>query len=179
MNFIENTNSMSITRTLLLFYVLISTSLLQPLLSKQWIKTVKDNRIIQHIIGFITMFTLSILMAGETEEYSNLVLYAILGYLWFIFSTKMDIHLNIIMTMLLLANYMYGNYLKNLNKKIQLDNILSEEKKNILINENLKIDKYIMFTIMILIVGGMFMYSEKKEVQYGGGRYSLVNFLLY
>lgn len=174
-----NTNSISITKIILLFYVLLNTSLLQPLLSKQWTKTVKNNRLIQHIIGFTTILTISTLIAGENEEYSNLILYTVLGYLWFIFSTKMDIHLNIIIVILLLANYMYGNYLSNENKKIKNDNILTREEKDFLINKNLQKDTYIMFILMACIVGGMFIYSNKKEIQYGGGKYNFVNFLLY
>ncbi len=171
-------NSVSITKILLLFYVLISNSLLQPLLSKQWITTVKNNRLIQHIIGITTMLTLSILVSEETEEYTNLIMYTIFGYLWFIFSTKMDIHFNVMIIVLLLANYMYDNYLKMENKKTLKDNILSDDIKNSLITKNTEKSYYVMFSVMALIVGGMFMYSEKKEVQYGGG-YSIVNFLLY
>lgn len=174
----NNKNNVSITKILLLFYMLVGTSLLQPLLSKQWVSTIKNNRLIQHAIGFSTMLTLFILIFGDQEEYSNLVLYTILGYVWFLFSTKMDIHLNLIITLLLLGNYIYTNYIKYENKKIESDNILSEDAKYHLINNNLKKDNYLMFGLMALIVGGMFMYSDKKEVQYGGG-YSVINFLLY
>ncbi len=171
-------NSVSITKILLFFYILIGNSLLQPLLSKQWINTVKNDRIIQHIIGFTTMLTLAILVSDENEEYVNLILYAFIAYMWFIFSTKMDIHFNVIIIVLLLSNYIYDNHLKNDNKKILDDRILNEDIKNSLIIRNKERSQYVMFSIMTLIICGMFMYSNKKEVQYGGG-YSLFNFLLY
>lgn len=175
--------NMPLTRILLLFYMLIGTSLLQPLLSKQWISTIKNDRIIQHIIGFTTILTLAILVCGGDENYeetniSNLIMYSIIAYIWFLFLTKMDIHFNIMIIVLLLGNYMYDNHIKAKNKKILKDNILSEDIKNHLLTQNHESGNYAMFSIMALIVGGMFMYSEKKEVQHGGG-YSFVNFLLY
>jgi len=171
-------NSVSITKILLLFYMLIGNSLLQPLLSKQWIAAVKNDRLIQHVIGITTMLTLAILVSDETEEYSSLVMYTIIAYLWFIFSTKMDIHFNVMIIVLLLGNYMYDNYLKMENKKTLKDSALSDDIKNSIITRNSERSYYAMFSIMALIIGGMFMYSGKKEVQYGGG-YNIVNFLLY
>ena len=73
---------------------------------------------------------------------------------------------------------MYDNHLKIKNNAILKDNVLSNEQKNKLIDENNKSRKYVMFAMMAAIVGGMVMYSQKKEGQYGGG-YSLYNFMLY
>lgn len=171
-------NNTSVTKILLLFYILVGNSLLQPLLSKQWVTAVKDSRIIQHIIGITTMLALAILVSGETEDYTNLILYAFIGYIWFLFSTKMDIHFNVMIMVLLLGNYIYDNHLKNDNKRIFEDKILNEDIKNFLILRNNERSQYVMFSLMALIVCGMFMYSDKKEVQYGGS-YSFVNFLLY
>jgi hypothetical protein len=171
-------SDLSITKIILLFYMLLGNSLLQPLLSKQWVETVNNDRMIQHIIGMTTMLTLSILVAGENENYENIVAYAFVGYVWFLFSTKIDIHFNVILVILLLANYMYDYHLSKQNKLILNDKILSDESKEKIIKCNNLTSNYIMFSIMGLVVVGMFMYSEKKEIQYGGG-YNIVNFLLY
>lgn len=171
-------DNLPITKILLMFYLLIGNSLLQPLLSKQWITTVKNDRIIQHLIGFTTMLTLAILISNESEDYVNIIMCSIIGYIWFIFSTKMDIHFNMMIIVLLIASYLYDNSLKTQNKKILSDKILTDDQKqDIIINNNIK-SKCVMFGMMALIVGGMIMYSNKKEGQYGGG-FSLVNFLLY
>lgn len=174
-------NNFSITKILLLFYMLVGNSLLQPLLSKQWIETVKNDRIIKHIIGVTTMLTIAMLISDDFSEdfdYFSVTIYSLIAYVWFIFLTKMDIHFSIIIIVLLLGNYMYDTHLKHENKKILNDNVLSEEIKNTLITRNNERSKYIMFSIMGLIVVSMFLYSNKKEGQYGGG-YSLFNFLLY
>ena len=170
--------NISITKALLFFYLLIGISLLQPLLSKQWKKMVEENRLIQHIIGFTTMLTLVILVSEESADYLHLVVGSIIAYVWFIFSTKMDIHFNVIIILMLLGNYMYDNHLKTRNNIVLKDNILSDEQKNKIINENNKSRKYVMFAMMGIIVGGMILYSKKKEGQYGGG-FSLYNFMLY
>jgi|SaaInlStandDraft_4_1057021.scaffolds.fasta_scaffold03343_5 hypothetical protein len=168
----------SITKNLLLFYLLINSSLLQPLLSKQWVETVQENRIIKHILGLTTIFTLILLMSDGSDDYASMVAVAALGYVWFLFSTKMDIHLNIIIIMLLLGSVIYDSKTKKENNQIEDDKNITDHMKDSLIAQNDKNGKYVMFGIMGIIVSFMLLYSNKKEVQHGGG-YSAVNFLLY
>lgn len=171
-------NSVSITKILLLFYILTTNSLLQPLLSKQWKKMVENDRIIQHIIGLTTIITITILINEGTIDYYSIITYSAIAYIWFIFSTKMDVHFNIIIICGLLGCYLYENNIKLEENKIKDDVILDENKKIILMKKQYENHKYLMGFIMIMIVIGMFMYSQKKEGQYGGG-YSLSHFLLY
>lgn len=171
-------DTISITKVLLLFYLLISNSLLQPLLSKQWKKMVQDNRQIQHIIAFTTMITLVVLVNEGQNDYFTIIMYSIVGYLWFIFSTKMDIHFNIMIMIGLLGCYLYENHIKMKNNEIEKDKVLTIEQKYKLTEENNSKHKYLMTGMLALIIGGMFLYSQKKEGQYGGG-YSIINFLLY
>ena len=168
----------SIVKILLLFNVLISGSLLRPLLSKQWNEMVNESRLIQHIIGLTTMITLVTLISEGTADYLHIIAYSLAGYLWFILSTKMDIHWNIIIMILLLGSYLYQNSLKIKENEITIDKILDEEQKIILKNKNNKKQMYAVIGVMSAILLGVYFYSNKKEVQYGGG-YSLVNFLLY
>lgn len=172
-------NSISITKILLLFYVLTTNSLLQPLLSKQWKKLVENDRIIQHIIGFVTVLTITILVNEGEINYYNTITYSIIAYLWFIFSTKMDIHFNIIIICGLLGCLLYENDMKFKINKIKTDKILTEEKKIILIEESYHKFKILMGIMMVSVIFCMVLYSGKKEGQYGGGNYSLYRFLLY
>ncbi len=169
---------MSIVKILLLFNVLISGSLLKPLLSKQWNEMVQNNRLIQHIIGLTTMITLVTLISEGHSDYLHIIAYSLAGYLWFILSTKMDIHWNIMVMILLLGSYLYENSLKVKDNKTDEDKVLSEEEKNIIKNKNSDKNMYMVIGALTAILFGVYMYSNKKEVQYGGG-YSLVNFLLY
>lgn len=172
------TDMISITKVLLLFYLLTTNSLLQPLLSKQWKKMVENDRIIQHLIGFSTMVTLVILVNEGEVDYYSIVMYSLIAYLWFIFSTKMDIHFNIMIMIGLLGCYLYENNVKIKTNKIKEDKVLSDDQKFIMIDKQYTKQKYLMGGMMVAIIVGMFMYSQKKEVQYGGG-YSLTHFLLY
>ncbi len=59
----EKNNEFSLGKIILMFYVLISTSALFPLLSKQWKETLENDRIAQHALGIITMLSLTILVS--------------------------------------------------------------------------------------------------------------------
>jgi arginine/lysine/ornithine decarboxylase len=117
-------------------------------------------------------------MSDGSDDYASMVAVAALGYVWFLFSTKMDIHLNIIIIMLLLGSVIYDSKTKKENNQIEDDKNITDHMKDSLIAQNDKNGKYVMFGIMGIIVSFMLLYSNKKEVQHGGG-YSAVNFLLY
>ena len=170
--------NISITKVLLIFYLLIGNSALQPLLSKQWKKMVEDNRLIQHIIGLTTIITLITLTSEGEMDNLNILMYSILGYMWFIFSTKLDIHWNIIVIVLLLLSFLYENSLKIKDNIIMNDKVLTEEEKNKIKKNNYNNKIYILLGITGVTLLGVYLYSDKKKVQYGGG-YSLINFLLY
>lgn len=174
MNILEN--SSSIIKVLLIFYLLIGNSALQPLLSKQWRNLVEDNRMVQHIIGFTTIVAL-VALVGEYNN-TQIIIYSLFGYIWFLFSTKMDIHWNVIVIVLLLLAYLYDNSNKMKNTEIELDKVLTHEEKMRIKKQNNSNMIYVLLGIFGLTILGMFMYSNKKEVQYGGS-YGLVNFLLY
>ena len=188
---ISTVNNTSMIKVLLLFYILIGNSLLEPLLSKQWKQMVKENRLIQHVIGLTTLIALTTFVSEGKMNNLNIIIYSLAGYLWFIFSTKMDIHWNIIVIILLLSAYMYENSLKVQANEILNDKVLKDEEKINIVkaNDNKKI--YISLTIIFITLIGMFLYSDRKEIQYGseygqigGGigsqnSYSLVKFLLY
>lgn len=166
----------SLIKALLLFYVIIGSSLIQPLLSKQWRNFVEDNRLVQHIIGITTLLALIILFSDNLDNF-QILQYITLGYLWFLFSTKLDLHWNIVVTLLLLCLYVNNNKIKQKNTNIVNDKILSNDEKIVLLQKNDKNILYFVF-IFIITITGTYMYSNKKEIQYGGG-YSLINFLLY
>jgi hypothetical protein len=174
----EKNYDFSLGKILLLFYVLVSSPVLFNLLSKQWKKTLENDRIAQHLLGIMTLLSLTILVSNGKFSIQRIFAYTAIAYMWFIFSTKVDIHFNIIMLGSLLAFYLYQNNLQNDDVIIEEDKLLSKEEK-----KNLKKNKkniYFYGTLMILLItlSGTLFYANKKEVQYGGG-YSLTNFLIY
>lgn len=178
MNNDDKSNPSVLLKVLVVFYILIGSSLLQPLLSKQWKELVSDNRIVQHIIGITTLIALTTLLSDGKMDNITILLYSLVGYLWFIFSTKLDVHWNIAIMIMLTIAYLYYNSLERKNKLTEQDKILTESEKQTIIKSNSNNTLIVMLVILIVTVGGVTLYSNKKEVQYGGG-YSLINFLFY
>lgn len=170
--------NVSMIKILLIFYLLIGSSLTQPLLNKQWIKIVDENRLIKHIVGLITMIILVSLCSNNDMSVFNILLYSLIGYTWFIFSTKINIQINIVIILLILFAYFYERNVSNKIHLIENDKVLDKQQKNILIYDHQKKKSYIFIGLFICTLAGMSIYSHKKEIQYGGG-YSLANFLLY
>lgn len=171
-------NHIPIMKVLLVFYLLLGNSLLQPLLSKQWTEMIHDNRLIQHIIGFTTIITLLLIFSNGKISNQNVLVYALLTYLWFIFSTKLDLQWNIMIIILLIMAYLYENSQYHKQSDISTDKVLSDGEKVVLTR---KIDKHRMYLtvgILIVTVVGVLIYANEKEVQYGGG-YNTLNFLFY
>lgn len=170
--------SISLTKTLLIFYLLIGSSLLQPLLSKQWNHLVAENRPIQHIIALTTIITL-ITLLNDTLPLTTILPYSLFIYFWFLLSTKLDIHWNLIFAILLLLTYMHENKLKNEKHRITTDKILSDQEKKVATHTLETHKKYALAALILLVGAGTSMYCQKKQVQYGGGSFDPVKFLFY
>lgn len=178
MNISDENNPNVLLKVLVVFYILIGSSLIQPLLSKQWRNLVENDRIIQHIIGITTLIALTTLLSDGKMDNMTIVIYSIIGYLWFVFSTKLDVHWNIIIMILLVVAFMHYSSLQQANQIVLSDkNLLPEEKLKIT-HKNTIDSLFFMLGIFVVTIIGVTMYSNKKEIQYGGG-YSLINFLLY
>jgi len=175
---LEEQYNLSIGKIILLFYLLVSSTSLFPLLSKQWKKELENNRIAQHILGITTMMALVILISNGKFSTLRIILYTFLGYLWFIMATKLDLQWSIIIIVLLLGYYLYTNIAENKDIQIINDKILSNDEKIILTKENKYNNAYAIGIIILVTICGTILYSEKKEDQYGGG-YNLINFLIY
>jgi hypothetical protein len=171
-------NNIPIVKVLLLFYLLIGNSSLQPLLSKQWKTMIEDSRIIQHIIGLTTVIVLMTMFSEGNVSNVNILIYSLITYLWFLFSTKLDIHWNIIVIVLLLVAFLYENSSNIKTAITEKDKILSEDEKQTIKKSTCEKKMYLMVGVLVVTIAGMLLYSNKKEVQYGGG-YSTLNFLLY
>jgi hypothetical protein len=148
------------------------------LLSKQMKTLIEENRLVQHVIGLTTMIVLVMIVGGDDISNISAIIYGFLGYILFVLSTKLDIHWNVILLAILLGAYFYEKSLNNKTKNVLLDKILSEdEKSNVL--TFLKNKKMIGFGSLLFIISiGVYLYNDKKHIQYGGG-FSWAKFLLY
>ncbi|ARF08898.1 hypothetical protein Catovirus_1_948 [Catovirus CTV1] len=173
-----NANSMSLARVLLIFYVLVASNYTPNLMGKQLRTFLQENRIAQHIIAFIMMLVL-IIIVGNVTDIKQALSYSILGYLWFIFTTKMDIQWNLIIILALLVVFIYENNLIEKETEVEKDGNLTIEEKAQIVEKNKEVKTYVILGIIAVTLIGMFFYITKKEEQYGGGKFNLVDFLIY
>jgi hypothetical protein len=159
----------SLVKVLFIFYLLISLDTSpNGLLSKQTKKYIDDNKYVHHVLGFLTMLVLITLVGGDVDTRSAIV-YAFVGYIWFVFSTKLDIHWSTIIFALLFIGYLFENSTSIRIKEIQNDESLTKDKKTELIAECTNHRTLIVGGIIIVTVTGTLFYSHKKQEQYGGG----------
>ena len=163
---VSDKSKLSISRLLLEFYLLVGANYVANLYSKQMGNFIKDNRYVQHIIGFLLMFVL-IANTSKLKKQTNIFLYAILGYTLFIFSTKVDLPWNIAIVGLLLIGYLYEHKMKNKEKDSEDDQALEDVDRKRITKKN-NFNRLVMIvSIAIVIIIGASMYFNKKKTQYG------------
>ena len=118
-------------------------------------------------------------LIGGIYEIKKALLYTFIGYLWFIFTTKLDIHWNLIIIFSLLLAYLYESDMLKHEIDIIKTNILEYKEKNSLFEKNKNYRNYFVIGIMIITLIGTLLYERKKSVQYGGGKFSIVKYLFY
>jgi hypothetical protein len=174
----DNGSSVSLSKALLIFYVLIASQFTGGLIGKQLREYIQENRIAQHIISFIMLLVI-IHLIGGVNDMKKVVIYGTIGYIWFIFTTKLDIHWNLIVILLLVIGYLYENNIFNDEQLILTkDQVLSSEEKSKIINKNKNYRSYIVVGILLTTLVGTLLYEQKKGVQYGGG-FSILKYLFY
>jgi hypothetical protein len=163
-------------KVLLIFYVLAASNYTHNMFSKQLKEFLKDNKMAQHVISLLAMIVLTSTVGGFTDN-KKILIYAVFGYLWFVFSTKLDIHWNIVILAILVVGYFYENSLDNYELELQNDKNVSEYKK-IIIEKQDDINKLLILVAAIGVTAvGTFMYSNKKQIQHGGSYDPLIYFL--
>lgn len=177
MNIFEKPDIMLIIKTILVFYILLGSSTIQPLLAKQWKRTLENNRFMQHIVGVSIIIGILLIINNGSIDNNKIIIYSVISYILFIITTKMDIHWNIILLILILIIYAYYLHINKLNNHITNDTNISEEEKNHLINKNYTKIAYIIVIAIIVMLCGNFLYSTKKEIQYGVS-YNIIDFFI-
>jgi hypothetical protein len=153
---------------ILSFYLMLSIPSLQTLLPKKYIEFVSSNRMIQHLIAFMAMIFIIHHLHKEIELYDS-IKYAIGLYCLFLLTTKMDLQITIIALLLLTVCYFYESSLNAKIEQLTNDKAISMDKKDELILEQQKNKAYMYVAVVLLLIGGSYVYCEKKRIQYGGG----------
>lgn len=158
----------SLVKILLIYYLLVASNCTENLMSKQTREFINNNRNAQHVIGFMMMYVLIILF-NEQLDMRYAFAYAIVGYVLFILSTKVDIHWNIIIVILLFVGYLFDNSNKIRENEIINDASLTPERRIELLHEMSNYRTWVIGCIVVVTIIGTLFYSHKKQEQYGGG----------
>ena len=165
-NLLEKTTEISLSKTLLLFYLVSASGFLGDLFSKD-LKAFFNTKPGQHILGLVVLMAVIIEYSGVTDVY-KILLYTLLGYVWFLFTTKMNIKWNLIVIALLFVGFLYEARLNKKEKDASQDQALDQDNINNIKNKNNKLKNIIILSIgVVTLIGGFSFYTEKK-VQYGG-----------
>ena len=171
-------NIPSIIKIISIYYLLLLNPLSTDLLSKSLKNFVEDNRMIQHIISVLTIFVLINLCYGTSIDKSNKLLFTVICYIFFIFTTKIELQINIMIILSLMGLYFFETIIDEKNDVTNSDDTLSEDEKNKIkkYRQNIKYIFYSLITVSVFL--GIYFYATKKTGQYGGG-FSFLRFFLY
>lgn len=172
----DSKHSLGVSKILLLFVLLISSPNSGSLLSKQTKEFITDNRYVQHLLAFL-MLLVVIDISYPAIEFYYLILYSIVVYVLFLLTTKMDLHWNIAVFLLLFGLFIYENKLDHDQKNMMDDDNLDLERKEEIKRNNMYFRYGVFGLIVFMILMGTYFYNNRKMVQYGGG-YNLITYLL-
>lgn len=175
MNSIENVlnlnymgrSSISMSKAVLLLYLIISNNYTDNLLSGQLREFIKNNRYAQHFIGYITMLVIINVLGGVSDP-QMAALYSLIGYLWFIFTTKLDLSWNLLIIGVMVIALLYENTMMDKEIQSRDDQALEESDKKKIRNRHNRVKTLIIISILVITVIGTALYFNKKQVQYGG-----------
>lgn len=165
----------SLIKLLVLFNVIIMSGYTDSIVSKQLRTFVTENRLAQHIIAIITMAIL--ITTSVTDDIQTVIVYTIIGYVLFLLTTKLDLHWNIAILIILFFGYMFEMNRTSRQERINNDKNLSPEKKQKLINKYGKINMIFLISVIGLTVAGTIFYTHKKIAQYGSD-YDIVKYII-
>lgn len=157
----------SLSKALLVFYLVIASGFTKDLYSGQLKDFVKENRFAKHIIGFIGMLIIINSLSGLNKSY-EVIGYSLAAYLWFILTTKLDLQWNLAIILLLTIGYLYESELLNYESEAEKDKSLDQEDINRIKIKNKRIKQMILVSILVITVIGTILYINKKSTQYGG-----------
>lgn len=161
-----DTSNISMSKALLYFYMALCIPFLSDLFSGQLQDFIKDSRAAKHIMGLVLLLNI-IITIGGVHDTTQAIIYALVGYTWFIFTTKLDLRWNLIIVGLLVVGYLYETVMKNKEIVSETDQALYDEDKKKIQRKHYKMKTIIVLSIMLVTLIGSVEYFIKKKGEYG------------
>lgn len=174
----------SIGRILLLTYILLASQYCSNLFSHGLKQSIENNRMVQHLILVILIMTLLIIFGDPINiEFTNnhefnVIIMSLLIYVWFVLTTKLDLSWNVGILIVLTIYFLYENKKKMEYKFVSNDENLNSEIKKDLLNKLDNTQKLLLCVIFGITITGTLLYTNEKQIQYGGG-FNYYKFFFY
>jgi hypothetical protein len=155
---------------LMVFYLLIVANFLAPLFNCRLQDVLVNNMILKHMFGFLTLFFFVVFVEPEHSDktFTYQIVMALGLYVWFVFTTKMEIHAFAIFILVLFSLYMFNIYFDRNSKHLEND------KKEI-VKEN--INRYGLILGLLITMIGFASYVGQKKIEFGS-RFTWTDFFL-
>jgi len=158
-------SNISLPTALFIFYLLAGQNYLKGLYNNQMNEFIDNNLFVRHILGLMIMMVVVINLV-KTENIKEVVLYTSLAYIWFVLSTKMDIHWNLLIVFILLIGYLYDSKI-SFHEKSALEDQSVESSDLLLIKaKNDRMRNTILISLLTVTTVGVSCYLYKKINQY-------------
>lgn len=155
---------------IMVFYLLIVANFLAPLFNCRLQDVLENNMILKHLFAFLTLFFFVVFVEPEHSDktFKYQILLTIGLYIWFIFTTKMEIHAFALFIIVLFGLYLFNIYFDKNGKDFKHDK--KEDIKE-------KVNKLGLILSIIITVIGFTSYVGQKKVEFGS-RFSWTDFFL-
>lgn len=144
-------------------YLIISSNFLAQLFSCKLQYMLNNSMIAKHFLGYMTLLFFVVLSSGDTHSTSMALLYSLLVYVIFWFSTRIAFEYFVVFLFLSASLYIIHLYQKESGEQT---------------NRRLEITREVIqwFMIVVLVVGFVFYWMEKK-IEYKN-KFSIATFIL-
>ena len=155
---------------IIVFYLLIVSNFLAPLFNCRLQDVLINNMVLKHLFGFLTLFFFVVFVEPEHSDKTFIyqVAMAIGLYIWFIFTTKMEIHAFALFVIVLFALYLFNIYFDRNHKHL-------EEDKKEQFKEN--INRYGLILGVLITIIGFTSFVGQKKIEYGN-RFNWTSFFM-
>ncbi len=145
---------------IIVFYLLIVANFLAPLFNCRLQDVLLNNMYLKHVFGFITLFFFVVFVEPEHSDksFKYQLAMAIGIYLWFILTTRMEIHAFALFIVVLFLLYLFNIYYDK-------NNTAESEEEKKLIKE--RVNRYGLIFGIIVTLLGFTSYVGQKKIEYG------------
>lgn len=161
---LEINNDDYLFKGIFLFIFIISGNYLGELLGCRLIKLLKENIIIKHLLGFLTLFLTLVFTIDLNTSLIKLFKISCILYILFILSSKTTKYINYLLVIIFIISFIIQLYKDRLNNK-KIKNIITNKEKIYL--EYIQLyNNYIFKIIIALIIIGIVIYIGEQKRSY-------------